>query len=168
MLKTKQNLAGFSVSSVCVSMGHPWHVIYSQHSEDPPLLCTSSTSCVNPVFTLLPFRSILSFLSRLLLQSGNIWEEKQNYQHLESANLWNTSSLKAKDWMNNVSATPVPPWTNLFLLDYWVNWGPLCTKSQLTFGAISQFIHLPCVIEERHNPFLNHQHRYLLLQPTTV
>lgn len=57
--------------------------------------------------------------------------------------------------MNNVSVAPVPAWTDLSLLDYWVNWGPLCTKSQLTFGSLSQFIHLPYLNEERHNPFLN-------------
>lgn len=59
---------------------------------------------------------------------------------------------KKKHRINNVAAAPVPPWTDLFWLDYWVNWGPLPTKSQLTFRALSQFIHIPCVIEERHNP----------------
>lgn len=54
--------------------------------------------------------------------------------------------------MNNVGAVPVPPWTHLYLLDYWVN----C--SQLT-GPLRWFIHRPCVIEER--PL---QHQYFLLQ----
>lgn len=52
--------------------------------------------------------------------------------------------------MNNVSgAKQHQPLTDLFLLDYWGKWCPVCTIRKLTFGAHNQFIHLSCLIMEK-------------------
>lgn len=139
--------------------GYPWHVIIhsilrTHHCcvRRPPAMLIQYSLCWHSYQYFLSYPGYYYYLEL----SG----KKKIYTITSICNLlvfripalYMERKKKKKHRINNVAAAPVPPWTDLFWLDYWVNWGPLPTKSQLTFRALSQFIHIPCVIEERHNP----------------